>query len=217
MERYSKFRPTGFDQNIDIDRSDWFVAPVSRNRDSNVLTESNWQAQIESLTEVSGDESETDEWEIHRFGHWGCGWLEIVIVRPDTAAFRAADDIETALMNYPVLNDEDLSQREWDAAVESWNNWGAKEFREALAEQFGLSENTVYRLDDIPDDALWELHSEYSPYGYETHNDGPHFDFRYVETDERFSRAVLAKFLNDTRPKPKPREVTEVQLHFARL
>lgn len=217
MKRYSKFRPTGFDQNIDIDRSNWLVAPVSRNRDSCALDESNWQAQIEILTESSGEESDTENWEIHRFGHWGCGWFEIAIVRPDSAAYRAAEQLENRLEDYPVLNEEDLSQREHDDAIESWNSWGVKEFRESLAEQFGLSENTVDRLNDIDDSALWELHSEYSPCGYETHSGGPHFDFRYVESDERFSRSVLAKFLNDTRQKPEPRQFTECQLHFAIL
>ena len=217
MDRYSDFRPTQFDHNIDIDRADWLVCPVTRNRDSGPLDESNWQAQIKALSEADGDECETDNWEIHRFGHWGCGWFEVAIVRPDSAAFRAADDIEAALMNYPVLDEQDLSEREHQDALESWSAWGAKDFRRELVRVFGLKENTVYRLDDIDESALWEFHNAHSANGYETHNDGPHFDFRYLEHGDTPTRAQLAQFLNDTRPKPEPRPFTECQLHFAIL
>ena len=146
MDRYSDFRPTQFDHNIDIDRADWLVCPVTRNRDSGPLDESNWQAQIKALSEADGDECETDNWEIHRFGHWGCGWFEIAIVRPDSAAFRAADDIETALMNYPVLDEQDLSEREHQDALESWSNWGANDFRDRKSTRLNSSHEFVSRM-----------------------------------------------------------------------
>ena len=76
MERYSGFRPTQFDHNIDIDRADWLVCPVTHNRDSGALDESNWQAQIKALSEADGDESDTENWEIHRFGHWAVDGLK---------------------------------------------------------------------------------------------------------------------------------------------
>lgn len=217
MKPYRNFRPTQFDHNIDVDRADWLVCPCSHHRDSGALDECNWEAQIKALAQADGDESETDNWEIHRFGHWGHGWFEIAIVRPGTAAFEAADDIETSLLDYPVLDDKALSQREHDEAMSSWNSWGAKDFRKELAHQFGLKENTVYRLDDIDESTLWEFHNEHSPAGYETHNDGPHFDFHYLEHGETPTRDQLAQFLNDTRPKPEPRPLTECQLHFAIL
>jgi len=217
MKRYADFRPTQFDSNIDIDRADWLVCPCSRHRDSGALDECNWEAQIKALSAADGDESNTENWEIHRFGHWGHGWFEIAIVRPDSAACRAADDMETALMDYPVLDDESLSQREHDDAIESWSDWGAKDFRREMVRVFGLKENTEYRLDDIDESTLWEFHNAHSANGYETHNDGPHFDFRYLEHGETPTRDQLAQFLNDTRPKPDPRPFTECQLHFAIL
>lgn len=196
MIRYSEFRPTQFDHNIELDgRADWFVCQCSHNRDSDDLSESNWHSQFDELVKASGGELDTDDWEIHRFGHWASGWFEIAIVRPDSPAFRVACDLERALEDYPVLDDGDLSSREHESALTSWNNWGCDEFRKELVSAFGLGEITAERLDDISADSLWELHHEFSPYGYETGSDGPDFDFRYIESSERFTRDELAKFI----------------------
>lgn len=77
-------------------RENWIVAPVSRNRDSGPLDESNFASALELL----GGESESCE--VHRFGHWGPGWYEIIIVHPSRA--REIDDLESSLESYPVLN-----------------------------------------------------------------------------------------------------------------
>jgi len=96
------------------DRQDWLVLPVSQTRDSGELDQSNFAQALELL----GGESETVE--VHRFGHWGSGWFEIIIVRPYSKAHPLALIIEERLADYPVLNEEDYSQREFDAASEFW-------------------------------------------------------------------------------------------------
>jgi len=65
MQTYSQYAPTGFDRSRAFlsDRQAWLVVPVSRNRDSNTLAESNFDAALEML----GGESDTVE--VHRFGH----------------------------------------------------------------------------------------------------------------------------------------------------
>ena len=110
MKTYSEFRPTGFDpKGLALeDRQDWLVAPCGHNRDSTLLDESNWATQLKALPE--GDDAE-----IHCFGHWACGWFEILIVRPGSAAAKEAEELEGALSNYPVLSDEDYSEREFEA------------------------------------------------------------------------------------------------------
>src|SRR5690349_11232303 len=106
MKPYREFRPTGFDPRglaLD-DQQDWLVLPCTRNRDSDCLTESNFDAALKQLG------GESDDCEVHRFRHWACGWFEIIIVRPGSAAEKEAHEIEAALDDYPVLDEMDLSE-----------------------------------------------------------------------------------------------------------
>ena len=130
FERYSEHSPTPFDSNIDIDRSDWYVMPVFQNRDSQPLEQSNFDCFVKAL----GGESETVE--VHRLGHWGPGWYELIIVHPDDIEkLDNAYDMAGALQDYPVLDDEDNSRRECEAADESWDNYAAGDFRKALMQE----------------------------------------------------------------------------------
>lgn len=131
FEQYGDHSPTPFDRNINIDddetkRSEWYVMPVTQNRDSQCLQKSNFDCFLEGL----GGESETVE--VHRFGHWGCGWYEIIIVSPDDEkSLDAAYDMARSLQEYPVLDEEDNSRRECEEAGETWGNVYCSEFRKA--------------------------------------------------------------------------------------
>lgn len=117
MQRYKDFRPTGFDPKglaLD-DRQDWLVF-LGRNRDSDILTESNFDAALKALG------GEGDDVEIHRFGHWACGWFEVILIRPDSDAASLAVDMEVALDGYPVLDESDFSQRETEEADRIWSD-----------------------------------------------------------------------------------------------
>ena len=96
-------------------REDWF-ALCSRCRDSQALGESNFDACLELL----GGESDTVV--VHRFNHWGPGWVEIIIAHPS----REEDVLAIAerLTDSPVLDEEDLSRRESEATAELWDNMG---------------------------------------------------------------------------------------------
>ena len=120
METYSKFQPTGFDprglcagrmgyDDDDADRSAWLVAPVGQNRDSDALARSNFRVTERSFEAVDPDGVDHEN---HRFGHWACGWFEILIVRPGSKCHQEAWEIECALSDYPVLSDEDYSELE---------------------------------------------------------------------------------------------------------
>src|ERR1700682_1291835 len=120
MRRYKDYAPTKLEpRGLTLpDRQDWLVV-IWRNRDSDnsdCLAESNWHAALERL----GGESEKVE--VHRFGHWACDWLEIVIVAPEgpqaVEAHRIEDDLET----YPILDENDHSEREQVAADETWEH-----------------------------------------------------------------------------------------------
>ncbi len=123
MQKYKEFSPTQFDRhiNFDDDREDWLIGPCSHNRDSDMLTKSNWVSMIKEL----GGESETVE--IHRFGHWGNGWFEIVLIQPGSEAEKKALEIESALADYSVLDDSHYSEMEAEAISEYWNYMSLKE------------------------------------------------------------------------------------------
>lgn len=52
----------------------WLVL-LARNRDSDILTESNWECALKQLG------GESDDCQVFRFGHWACGWIEYLCVR----------------------------------------------------------------------------------------------------------------------------------------
>lgn len=121
MTTYSDYAPTPYDRSGALlpERQDWLVAPVSRNRDSGVLDESNFAVTVERL----GGESETAE--IHRFGHWACGWYEIILVHPSKAEILGW--IEDAFENHPVLDEDHHAQAEHDAIEDAWSELSLRE------------------------------------------------------------------------------------------
>jgi hypothetical protein len=117
MQTYREYSPTSFDTKglLLPDQQDWFVV-IGRNRDSGHLDNSNFDSALASMG------GESDDVEIHNFGHWACGWLEIIIVRPNTDASRTAEEIRERLENYPVLDEHDYCEREYEAAAEYWDS-----------------------------------------------------------------------------------------------
>lgn len=117
---YSQFRPTQFDHQITIeDRDHWLVAPVIRTRDSGILTQSNWVCQIDAL------ELAMAEYETHCFGHWANGWFEVVLVHPDH--IEVVEEIEAALIDYPILDEGHYSRTETEAINEYWSKMRLKD------------------------------------------------------------------------------------------
>lgn len=119
MERYAEFRPTQFDAAgiVLADQQDWVVAPVMQTRDSEALARANFAATLTAL----GGESETIE--VHRFGHWGPGWFEIIIIDPaDSARVAIAEDIESGLADYPVVDEELFSRLEDEDCAATWEH-----------------------------------------------------------------------------------------------
>jgi hypothetical protein len=197
MQRYSEYQPTGFDPKglaLD-DKQDWLVLPCGRNRDSGVRQESNFHCALAMLggESWSGDGGNV---EVHRFGHWACGWFEIIIVRPDTKEAKEAESIECALADYPVLDDSDVSDREHEAEWEAWGAWGARDMRRHLREGYPGTEG---RWSAVPVDVLFSAYHNASDENgvYVEHSDeGPDFDFEglFRKADMRsYVRAAIAE------------------------
>lgn len=110
---------------------------ATRTRDSDVLTESNWVTAGKMLCEAAGLDSvpaycERDpfppvyDW---RAGHWGCGWIEYLMVAPDApeVVLQCAADILDSLSDYPILDESDFSEREEQARCERWKDADIRE------------------------------------------------------------------------------------------
>lgn len=132
LPRYGDWRPTPFDPAglaLD-DRADWRVCPVSITRDTrDSVTLANWQTITAELDKLDPDCADHEE---HRFGHWGPGWFEIVIVRPGTACANTIGETVCALADYPVLDEDAMSAIEVEQQGESWEWWISGDVRRAL-------------------------------------------------------------------------------------
>jgi len=159
MECYKDFRPTAMDHvGLGLsDRQDWLVAPCSRTRDTadHDICVVNFDT-ITACFETTDPES--NDHEIHRFGHWGPGWFEVILVRPGSACARDAEQWESTLADYPVADGELLNQREHEAACEEWESMNLRE-RIATCAQCGVS-ILAARHDTIPDGVDYEVHSD---------------------------------------------------------
>lgn len=88
---------------------DWYVF-LSRHRDSSIIENSNFEAGLEEL----GGESDTIV--VVRDRHWAVGWVEwIGIHKSDRKAIEKADEMLERLEDYPVLDEDEVSRREWEA------------------------------------------------------------------------------------------------------
>lgn len=129
MLQYKSFTPTVYDHHITLsDREEWFVLPCFRKRDSTCLEASNFAAALKLLAERPMNSKDPVEnnpdqgFEMHQFEHWAIGWYEIILVRPKSLALSIADEIEKKLADHPVLDEDDLYEREMKAANEKWKS-----------------------------------------------------------------------------------------------
>jgi len=136
----------GYKNYLGIDDSeyqDWFGV-VGRSRDSGILEESNFAKALEML---GGD---GDNVRVERYGHWACGWIEEVYVRPGTPECLIAEEIERKLDNYPILDEDDFGRRETDEAARYWAILSIAD-RIELCKRFGVCIFAA-RRDEVPSD-----------------------------------------------------------------
>lgn len=106
------------------DPENWAIVYTS-NRDSGLLEESNAAFIEAELSQFTEDESEDPNIVYESHNHWAVGHVDgfsIRVYRPDgtiTPAFRAYAAIQEALDDYPILDEDDYSQREHDATIEN--------------------------------------------------------------------------------------------------
>ena len=106
---------------------DWAIF-YTHNSDSSLVAESN-AAVFQRTLQPFLDEDEPDVVsECHR--HWACGWVEGYSIRvydtegEVTKAFAAYVELALALQEYPILDESDYSEREFEASLKNIEDIG---------------------------------------------------------------------------------------------
>ena len=141
------------------DFSDYYVA-IGRNRDSDVLTESNWHSFIKIFEDNNIEILNAEDCDFPnlpnavlnvRQGHWTVGWIELILIpESNEKAVKLGNEIEEKLNCYPVLDEEDFSSREWESASEYWASLSIAE-RVEILQRF---DECIFsaRFDSLPPD-----------------------------------------------------------------
>lgn len=109
------------------------VAPVTRHRDSQLIEESNWAAQLKILSKVDSENEDWGRdggapWEVVSENHWAVGWVEWVAVHPEAGPWIAAlEKLGARLEEYPIADSDDLCEREAECARETWAHGTVKD------------------------------------------------------------------------------------------
>lgn len=135
------------------DYSAFYVAPISKNRDTkDLITLSNWDT-ISAELDKASTKRKTGE---YTFGHWGCGHFSLYLIHEaDYKALEVADEWASALEDSPVANDEDLAEKRNEAEQENWDNWGAAEWRgivQTALDKYAPEEENYWWAEEILDE-----------------------------------------------------------------
>lgn len=118
---------------------------LGQHRDSDSLGRSNFRCALKAL----GGESETVV--VVREGHWAVGWVEwIGIHESDDKSLLVADEILEGLDSYPVVNEDDWSELEYDEVCQFWERLSVRE-RAEYCREAGVSIFSA-RRDYLPSD-----------------------------------------------------------------
>lgn len=113
------------------EHADWNIGPCGQTRDSDTIEESNFRVAVASLAAIDPDEQDH---EVHRFGHWACGWIEEIATRPGSPCDVLANELRESIDSYPILNEHDHSQLECDLEAENFPSIMRDLKRDLLAE-----------------------------------------------------------------------------------
>lgn len=95
------------------DDADEFCVYHLNHRDSGLLDQSNANAIRKAL------EAFEDDVRFETFSHWAVGWIDAVAVRVETRAYRTLCEIIDRLSEYPILDETEYSEREYEATLEN--------------------------------------------------------------------------------------------------
>lgn len=192
MQKYKDFSPTPFDETgLNAgDQGDWLVAPCSTHRDAVTSTRANWEALTKELDAI---DPEGNDHQINSYGHWACGWFEIILVRPGSECERACNEAEEYLSECGTLSEEDYQRVKQEDFEASWDMWLGRNAQASLIK--AIEDAAPLFADDFDDDPDKYIDAEeldgllVQACNYEMHNDGP--SVNYYDFTEVFKRLGL--------------------------
>ena len=136
---------------------DGWVVFLTRNRDSGLLENCNFDAAMRALAPLREGVPEVDGFstiEAVRESHWACGWVEWIAIHPsNTKALALAEMFDAKLEDYPVLDEDAFGEAELDAAHNLWRTMSLRERLDLLGKYAPGAPFLVARHDDTPYDA----------------------------------------------------------------
>lgn len=121
---WRKFECFAWHRGHDLPDADNWLIHYTSHRDSGLLDQSNEHAISKRLDPFTQDDDPDVVFESH--SHWAVGYVDGFSLRvfgtdgTITDAFREFVRIQEALANYPVLDEEDYSEREFQATLENY-------------------------------------------------------------------------------------------------
>lgn len=131
VKSMKKWQDTGSYMGADL--SDWYIL-VSRTRDSFSLENSNYESILRDLKakrfKAAESEDSTGGYLACNFGHWACGWIEAIMIHKDSSdsLLEWADQVRAGLDDYPVYDEEDFSEREFNMAYEYIRDYVVRDY-----------------------------------------------------------------------------------------
>lgn len=178
---------------------DGFVpAYIGRSAQSDVLEESNFAAALDRLHEAAEaitDEPPSVSVYVHRASHWAAGWVESIWVAAHPDLVARVMQLREALEQYPVLDEDDYSRREWEDLQDALKDATDAAYR-SLDDRYGMTFDyaLAHVMAEVSDDGQWRV--------------GEDVDWDYVERlvqDEAYDRAWIEAHVEN-------RERTQAQL-----
>lgn len=130
------------------DDSDDFCIYHLNHRDSGLLVQSNADAIRQALEPFENDVR------LETFSHWAVGWIDAVAVRvvghdsKETRSYRILCETIDRLSEYPILDESDYSEREYEATLEniedSFYQVSGEVDREKLPEEWACSASSWF-------------------------------------------------------------------------
>ena len=127
------------------------IVVYSRNRDSSILEESNYEQIFKHLKEtiknldspiyIEDDERSEFDWVYDfRARHWACGWVEYILVRKDApqSVIDAAVEVIEGIEDYCIFDETHYSEMQCDATETFWQECSTED-RMHYCKEMGVS------------------------------------------------------------------------------
>lgn len=127
-----------------------YFGVAGRSRDSTDLELSNWDQFLSTLGGETGESEDRDEDDrnmaidsrdnlyisdviIVRDSHWAVGWIETLYIHSRRVDLcQIADRLLGRLEDYPILDEDDYSNRQWETATTTWAGMSIADRVEAI-------------------------------------------------------------------------------------